>query len=214
MNLLKWFTERGVPEETASRGLVWETGGLTGCWRWRGCSGSEEPGEPGVFLCLLVRLCEAPDCGVVIASTEIVLVEAVGGDQLLASELVGLFGRIRAEVGDDRSVGIVRDSLLQQSCRAFDDCEVVVEVVLGVVMKVHSAFHSRFWEYFCVGGMIPVTMESVFESYDHWFRRFMPVYSYVLYWTASVFLTSSLLYSLVYFFILFFEMRIPYAVLW
>ena len=39
------------------------------------------------------------------AGAEVILVEAVGGDEFLAAELVGLAGNRGAEVGNDCAVG-------------------------------------------------------------------------------------------------------------
>ena len=62
------------------------------------------------------------------AGSEVVLVQAVGGDQLLAAEPVGLARRgNRAEIGYDAAVGIVCRKLLDGTGRAVDDCAVVAE---------------------------------------------------------------------------------------
>ena len=88
---------------------------------------------------MLIGLGEAGDCRVVLAGAEVVLVEAVGGDELLAAEFVGLAGRGGAEVGDHGAVGIVRDGLLYGARRAIDDGAVVAEVVLRVVVERHGS---------------------------------------------------------------------------
>ena len=74
-------------------------------------------------------------CLVVASCTEVVLVEVVGGRQLLASELVLLGGKVCAEVGDNPAVWIVCDGLLNRPGRAVDDSAVVAEVVPGVVVE-------------------------------------------------------------------------------
>ena len=48
---------------------------------------------------------EGGDGGVILAGAEVVFVEAVGGEQFLAAELVGLAGGGCAEVGDYCAVG-------------------------------------------------------------------------------------------------------------
>ena len=48
---------------------------------------------------------EGGDGGVVLAGSEVVLVEAVGGEEFLAAELVGLAGGGCAEGGDYCTVG-------------------------------------------------------------------------------------------------------------
>ena len=85
-----------------------------------------------------IRLGEAGDCRVVLSCSEVVFVEAVGCDELLASEFVGLAGRGNAEVGDHGAVGVVCHCLLYGSRRAVDDGAVVAEVVLRVVVERHG----------------------------------------------------------------------------
>ncbi len=73
--------------------------------------------------------------GFPLAGTEIVLVKAVGDDQLLATELVGLAGCRGAEVGDHCAVWVVGDGLFDGAGGAVDHGAVVAEVVLSVVVE-------------------------------------------------------------------------------
>ena len=83
-----------------------------------------------------IRLREAGDGGVILAGSEVVLVQPIGRDQLLAAEPVGLARRgNRAEIGYDAAVGIVGYGLLDGSRRAVDDRAVVAEVVHTAVLR-------------------------------------------------------------------------------
>ena len=68
--------------------------------------------------------------------SEVILVQPVGRDQLLAAEFVWLAGYlIGAEVGDDSSIWIVGRKLFDGTGGAVDDGAVVTEVVLRVVVE-------------------------------------------------------------------------------
>ena len=92
--------------------------------------------QPVVLLTQGVRLCKEGHCRIVLSRSEVVLVQAVGRYQLLAAEPVRLAGYLAgAEVGDDSSIWIVRDRLLDGSCRAVDDGAVVAKVVTGYTIR-------------------------------------------------------------------------------
>ena len=66
-----------------------------------------------------IRLCKEGNRRIILPSTEVILVQPIGRNQLLAAEPVRLAGDLTdAEVGDDSAERIVRHRLLDGSRRA------------------------------------------------------------------------------------------------
>ena len=58
-----------------------------------------------MYLAHLIQLHKARHCRIILSGLEVILVQDVGRDQLLAAEPVGLAGCRGAEVGDHAAVG-------------------------------------------------------------------------------------------------------------